>query len=1152
MNLFSKQSKAPVEIILRTIPDNKSFKHLIPKNYRTRVKKNSNNKHFSRTKKYVTLGMVSIIAGIALFIGGGVSSTGSSVANAGILDPLCGYSSRSIDGTIPTVSPQYWPGALGLIVQGTTDVSSSIADAAKLSGNKIGNIYDKWNNVYAGPATAYETFGTAGLNWSNERYQDLGASCLPVVAYTMNSVANIFFNLDQLMASIGLTIYGWAINVDIFSPFFDTIKKLFIGDGTTGNPGLVHLLFLNYLSLIVMLGALLMGWQGLVKKRSSEAVQSAIWMIGSAGLILAFLSHPIGVASTLDKGLNYTTSTLISTLSNVGSAGDGSGSQNMCELSGNLPATDLRGARMGQCSIWKTFLYTPWAAGQFGNLANAKVPNAKKVVINNESTLDGKGQTVSSSSSFSDTTYPLVYLDAHVLNHDQVIQTYPKSQDAIDVANAQKILSPILSDKTINETILVNTLINNYGKKGSISQAGVPSFTGDDWTGRLSIAFLDIVAMLVSMIPILTFTFSMIGLQLILVFLFLVAPFALTLGVNPGFGRKITMTWIEMVAGAALKIVGNAFLLGILMFFIQVIMGMGGAWIIQVLMITMACFGIMVYRKKILSGFKLSLGGSGHRGSAELQQAGSRFFRNAGTVTKDALDFEGGFTKGVASGLVGRNKRTRQFVTAGKDIKKAVDKRRNPLTPIEAKAAVAKKAQQEKMSQDNIMEETNLEDMAFWAKQAKKTNSPVPRPTNPKKAAWLEGASVPMRDRVINSGKLTNRETYDQRLNHLKNRAELINDPEAMNDALYDFYFNDIYKDSSIGGTDRQMLNAFAERNGYILQVEREITKEATTKAETAKAVEKEELIDSVNHMTKEVIALRKELKEITKNEENIAYSELLRQDTFNRIDILEENILDGKSRLKSWNPKVNLVIHNSEDNETNEISFDSASQSNPIRIEISEFSSSPSSLRNRTDSEESFNILTSTIDIDTSEVLSLSSEEITLTRQENDLRDREKFYKRNISTADYDLDNLARKLLEIHPDQLKRAIQDYNDTSEARHNYEQNLEKIKERLAKIETTSDTVSIDIPEVSNLSETALEAEQHYLRGRENDLDKRIRNLDETLNSLYKVRTEVDGYRELIENQDLNRKDIEKVQERLIEIRKDLVKKKGPQNPLNKSE
>jgi len=960
MNLFSKQPKAPDEIILRTIPNNKSFEHLIPKNYRTRVKKNSNNKHFSRTKKYVTLGMVSIIAGIALFIGGGVSSTGSSVANAGILDPLCGYSSRSIDGTIPTVSPQYWPGALGLIVQGTTDVSSSIADAAKLSGNKIGNIYDKWNNVYAGPATAYETFGTAGLNWSNERYQDLGASCLPVVAYTMNSVANMFFNLDQLMASIGLTIYGWAINVDIFSPFFDTIKRLFIGDGTPGNPGLVHLLFLNYLSLIVMLGALLMGWQGLVKKRSSEAVQSAIWMIGSAGLILAFLSHPIGVASTLDKGLNYTTSTLISTLSNVGSAGNGSGSQNMCELSGNLPATDLRGARMGQCSIWKTFLYTPWAAGQFGNLANAKVPNATKVVINNESTLDGKGQTVSSSSSFSDTTYPLVYLDAHVLNHDQVIQTYPKSQDAIDVANAQKILSPILIDKTKNETILVNTLINNYGKKGSISQAGVPSFTGDDWTGRLSIAFLDIVAMLVSMIPILTFTFSMIGLQLILVFLFLVAPFALTLGVNPGFGRKITMTWIEMVAGAALKIVGNAFLLGILMFFIQVIMGMGGAWIIQVLMITMACFGIMVYRKKILSGFKLSLGGSGHRGSAELQQAGSRFFRNAGTVTKDALDFEGGFTKGVASGLVGRNKRTRQFVTAGKDIKKAVDKRRDPVAPIEAKAAEAKQARQKQMSQDNIMEDTNLEDMDYWAKQAKKTQQPVPRPTNPEKAAWLEEAGVPMRDRVINNGRLTNRESreanrpiFDAKIEEIKNRPELIANPDVMNQVLARAYWDDINSDSGLNSEGRQQLANYVQRGEdvrtllppqeYGLGYDSSYDLADSESSRRLREIDRERLISEVEGMSKELNSMTQLLSDIQeKREVDGSYpitGNLIEEKIKKDSDLLEKNISEITDRLINWDNRVELVIHTPENTVTSEVSLETPSNDNPniIRIDFPE-----------------------------------------------------------------------------------------------------------------------------------------------------------------------------------------------------------------------
>lgn len=761
MKLFSRQPAVPSKIVLRSIPEKNSFKKLIPREYRARRFRKQPTTKLGRMRRWGSLGLVALIAGMALMISGGVGATATPSASAGLFDWVCDYTKI---GSTPTVDA--WPGDVGLIGGGITNATSVVGDAATLNGGKIANILNSYSEPYnkglvitngvakgkiTRPITAFEYFGTAGQTWNTEHYQELGAACLAAIPAAGNTVAGILFSIDQMMAEVGLTIFGWAMSVDAFGPFLNTVNRVFVGQpGSHG--GLVNALFLNYLAPIVMFGALWMGWQGLVKKRSSQAIQGAIWMISAASLALAFLLHPIGVAGTLNHGVSYIATEIISLEANAGTAALGTPStvsssetpnanivnnpitaSDMCALpDGTYPGSSDKGWRMAQCSIWQTFVYSPWASGQFGATVGQDVKGQTMTIPNGAST----------SSSFSTHAIQLVYLNAHVYNHDQTV-TGPSNWMGQGVP----------ADKVAANTAVINTLINLQGAKSATNPTpSTPSFTGDNWTGRISISFIDFVAMLASFIPIMTLTFSLITLQLGLIFLLLLAPIFLTFGIHPGFGRRLTMGWLEMIVANTLKRIGTAGLLGTLLLMVQVIMSIGGAWIIQTMLIVFSCIGFMAYRGKILKMFRINLGGSSMGDSQEMKQVGKNFFREVKTVTKEGLAAEGGFTKGAASGLLGRNRHTRQFVTAGKDLKKIYTSKTDPLAPVEKRIGDDNKNRSRQMAEDSTMENTKLNEMDQWAKQYNKTKQAVPRPSDPEKARWLEEANIPMRDRVINSG----------------------------------------------------------------------------------------------------------------------------------------------------------------------------------------------------------------------------------------------------------------------------------------------------------------------------------------------------------------------------------------------------------------
>ena len=509
--LFSikkKESLGSQQLILRTFPESKSFETLLPSNYKKRKVPRTRKGRFL---KWSSVGLIAIILGFALSVSGGVGAGSTSTANAwNPFSSFCGYS----DPNAPVVPEGTSSDLLSVAGASQPVVNSTVSSQATSSApdpatTSVGltatrDPYADWTGVKSAlfstakplePITAYQWFGTSGQSWTNYNYQDyttVGVSCLNIVGTVGNLVANVIFLIDRTAAGFAATLYGWIMSRDAFTPFLHTINTFFVGNGGS-NSGLINTLFLKYLTPIVLAGALLMGWQGLVKKRSSQAIQSAIWMLGSASVSLVFLLHPIGIATVVDNGVGAVSYGIIDSITSANNTGEG----DLCYSNQSW--------RTAECDIWQVFIYSPWSSGQFGNLGASELTSSDATV---------KQGVVLPGNPVAFHSLAMLYLDAYAVNHDDSL---------LSVGASTTPSAPLVSPA---QRLAIQQAIYTQMKNAQSTDPGsVAIFAGSQgsWIHRIGLAFMDFLAMGLAVVPILVLAFNIIVLQLGLVIIILVA-----------------------------------------------------------------------------------------------------------------------------------------------------------------------------------------------------------------------------------------------------------------------------------------------------------------------------------------------------------------------------------------------------------------------------------------------------------------------------------------------------------------------------------------------------------------------------------------------------------------------------------------------------
>ena len=371
----------------------------------------------------------------------------------------------------------------------------------------------------AGGKTLYDNYGVAGQFWAAH-----GLQCSDMTSLVGNNVAGMVFDAAKSIDRVTITVYQSAAGNNILTWLQNAVDKLISALGNA--------IYFPYLAPVVILGAMWLAWQGLIRKRATRTIEGTLWMVIAATAAIALIGRPAdftGVGTAVSNGATQVLNTAFARLpapaaSNclpVTSGDPQSVAADYAFTSGNGLVDENAN------ELWSVLVCKPWLYGELGTTQYNPPGQGPQTVVN----------------------------------------TYGR----------QLLWSQAIAANETPTTALIQAKQATYsGIAASLQQddPGIyPLFQGNQWTTRLEIAFAAMFAALVAGLLILLIALTLIVLKLGFLLLLVAGPFFLIIGTHPGFGRIIAIRWFEMLVGVLMKQVAIAIVLSVLLYCYSLIMG---------------------------------------------------------------------------------------------------------------------------------------------------------------------------------------------------------------------------------------------------------------------------------------------------------------------------------------------------------------------------------------------------------------------------------------------------------------------------------------------------------------------------------------------------------------------------------------------------
>jgi hypothetical protein len=476
-------------------------------------------------------------------------------------------------------------GLVGLCSSGSSGILGAVNNICEPSVPQPEPATGGINAMIEPPATAaagrtlYDSYGIAGQFWAAH-----GLQCSDMTSLIGNNVAGMVFDAAKSMDRVTITVYQSAAGNNILTWLQNAVNRLISALGNA--------IYVPYLAPVVILGAIWLAWQGLIRKRASRTIEGTLWMVVACAAAIALIGRPAdftGVGTTVSNGATEVLNTAFAKLpAPAGSnclpvqPGDPQAvTSNYAFTSGNGLVDENAN------ELWSVLVCKPWLYGEFGITAYTNANGTPSVV----------GQY----------GRQLLWSQA--------------------IASTETSTTALISAKQATYTGIANSIQQN--------DPGVYAlFQGNQWTTRLEIAFGAVFAALVAGLLILLIALTLIVLKLGFLLLLVAGPFFLIVGTHPGFGRVIAIRWFEMLVGVLMKQVAIAIVLSVLLYCYSLIMGTSDAvlpWALKILMIALVTVAVFIYRKPfqhLFSAVGYGTIGSSERADYSLREAGSTFRRS--------------------------------------------------------------------------------------------------------------------------------------------------------------------------------------------------------------------------------------------------------------------------------------------------------------------------------------------------------------------------------------------------------------------------------------------------------------------------------------------------------------------------------------------
>ena len=482
------------------------------------------------------------------------------IGDIGGLVGLCSSGSAGIAGDLNSICEPSLPQP----EQATGGIDAMIEPPASASGGK----------------TLYDNYGIAGQFWAAH-----GLQCSDMTSLIGNNVAGMVFDGAKSLDRVTITVYQSAAGDSILTWLQNAVDKLISALGTA--------IYFPYLAPVVILGAMWLAWQGLIRKRATRTIEGTLWMVVAAVAAIALIGKPAdftGIGTTVSNGVTGVLNTAFSNLpAPAGSNCLPTAAGDPQSITASYAFTSGNGLVDENANeLWSVLVCKPWLYGELGTTAYGTPGTGTGTVVN---------------------TYGRQLLWSQAIAANETPTTaliQAKQATYTGIANAIQTSDPAI----------------------------YPLFQGNQWTTRLEIAFAAMFAAVVAGLLILLISLTLIVLKLGFLLLLVAGPFFLIIGTHPGFGRIIAIRWFEMLAGVLMKQVAIAITLSVLLYCYSLIMGTSDAvlpWALKILMIALVTVAVFIYRKPfqhLFSAVGYGSIGSHERAEYSLREASSTFRRS--------------------------------------------------------------------------------------------------------------------------------------------------------------------------------------------------------------------------------------------------------------------------------------------------------------------------------------------------------------------------------------------------------------------------------------------------------------------------------------------------------------------------------------------
>ena len=156
----------------------------------------------------------------------------------------------------------------------------------------------------AGGKTLYDNYGIAGQFWAAH-----GLQCSDMTSLIGNNVAGMVFDGAKSLDRVTITVYQSAAGNNILTWLQNDVDRLISALGNA--------IYFPYLAPVVILGAIWLAWQGLIRKRATRTIEGTLWMVVACVAAIALIGKPAdftGIGTTVSNGVTSVLNTAFSKL----------------------------------------------------------------------------------------------------------------------------------------------------------------------------------------------------------------------------------------------------------------------------------------------------------------------------------------------------------------------------------------------------------------------------------------------------------------------------------------------------------------------------------------------------------------------------------------------------------------------------------------------------------------------------------------------------------------------------------------------------------------------------------------------------------------------------------------------------------------------